>query len=128
MISFTGITTLKQYVPNILNPVGLKNFALATPPGIELDFAIYQGKNTYQSYECTEKIGKGGAAIHYLSESLLKGTKIKCDRYFTGFALIDLMLKRDIHITGKLMKNHVMDAGKCITDDKTLVMFETWFN
>jgi hypothetical protein len=46
MIPFYRKTSLRQYLPNKPNPVSLKNFVLANPKGLILDFEIYQSATT----------------------------------------------------------------------------------
>lgn len=120
MIPFTGQTSLKQYVPNKPHPTGLKNFVLATPNGIVLDFVIYQGKNTFASSDSKDKSGVGCSAINYLSQTLLPGTHIFCDRYFTTTALIEYLRTKHIYVSGTIMKNRIGEASVAVADDKSL--------
>jgi uncharacterized membrane protein YdjX (TVP38/TMEM64 family) len=46
LIPFYGTTTLKQYIKDS-NPVGIKNFVLATSYGMLPDFFIYQSAKTW---------------------------------------------------------------------------------
>ena len=121
MIPFTGTSLLKQYVPNKPNPVGLKNFVLATPSRIVLDFVIYQGQNTFRPHVSNDKIGIGGVVVFHLRESLRKRTKIYCDCYFTSIPLIDIMLQSDVYVTGTLKKNRRSSASMAILNDKSLM-------
>ena len=43
MIPFSGSCPFRQYIPNKPNPVGIKNFVMASVDGLMLDFDIHQG-------------------------------------------------------------------------------------
>ncbi|KAH9383337.1 hypothetical protein HPB48_024552 [Haemaphysalis longicornis] len=104
MIPFTGKTQLKQFVPRKPNPVGLKNFVLAAPDGLVLDFEIYQGKKTLLFPGCS---GIAESAVMRLSQSLSPGTKLFFDRYFTSSSLLDRLVDKGIGATGPIMNNEL---------------------
>ncbi|XP_023238547.1 piggyBac transposable element-derived protein 4-like, partial [Centruroides sculpturatus] len=117
MIPFTGVSQLKQYVPRKPNPVGLKNFVLAAPSGLALDFCIYQAKTTFPTYNIDRKIASlGESAVLYLSRTLEAGTKIYFDRYFTTISLLSVLHDRGIAGTGTLMKNRIPKGVKLLED------------
>lgn len=101
MIPFQGQTTLKQYVPNKPNPIGLKAFVLANPNGIVCDFEIYQGQNTF----CEER-AKGfnlaESAVLTMTRTLVPGHIIYHDRYFSTKKLCEELLVRGMRSTGTL--------------------------
>lgn len=121
MIPFTGACSLRQYVPNKPNPVGLKNFVLASPEGLVLDFIIYQGETTFKPTPPHLKLGLGGAVISNLCDSLAMGTNIYCDRYFTSINLIDFMLTKQIYVTGTVMRNRIAAEVAKLSNDKILM-------
>ncbi|XP_070383803.1 piggyBac transposable element-derived protein 3-like isoform X2 [Dermacentor albipictus] len=108
VIPFSGRTQLKQLIPRTTNPEGLRNFVLATPDGLILDFEIYVGKKS------TLFQGSSGiteSAVLRLSNSLTSGTKLFFDRYFTSSPLLDKLAEKGIFGTGLLMDNRV---PKCV--------------
>lgn len=92
MIPFSGTSSLKQYVPNKPNPVGLKSFVLANPDGLVLDFCVYAGKDTFVNVKSTNDKWLGGKAVVALVDSFTPGTVIYCDRYFTSLPLLSELL------------------------------------
>ncbi|XP_070381969.1 piggyBac transposable element-derived protein 3-like [Dermacentor albipictus] len=113
MIPFTGKTQLKQFVPRKPNPIGLKNFVLAAPDGLILDFEIYQGKKTLLLPGCS---GIGESAVLRLSQSLSPGTKLFFDRYFTSSSLLDRLVEKGIGATGPIMNNRLPKGIKLSSD------------
>ncbi|XP_035220835.1 piggyBac transposable element-derived protein 3-like [Stegodyphus dumicola] len=112
MIPFTDVCAVKQYVPGKPNPEGLKNFVLAAPSGLVLDFEVYQRKNTLFSSERAKRFGVGGSAVMRLIETIF---------YF--YLLIDDLRKRDIACTGTIMKSRVPNAVH-LTNDKIMSKME----
>lgn len=88
MIPFTGACTFLQYVPLKPNPVGMRNFGLASVNGIVLDFEVYQGANTPSSQaQEVKKLGLGALVIAHLAKSLHPGTKVYCDWFSQAWML-----------------------------------------
>jgi len=123
MIPFSGTTSLKQYVPNKPNPVGLKSFVLANPDGLVLDFRVYVGKDTFSDV-VSDNVGLGGKAVLALIASLRPGTVIYIDRYFTTVQLMQELAGRQLLCTGTIQKNRIMEASKKLTVDKIFVKKE----
>lgn len=88
MIPFEGACSVRQFVPNKPNPVGLKNFVVAAQNGLLLDFEIYQGANTFDQIPESYRAGIGGNVVNHLCGNLAKGSHVFCDRYFTSIGLI----------------------------------------
>lgn len=109
MIPFSGRTQLKQYVPRKPNPEGLKNFVLATPGGLILDFEIYQEKKS-SLYPGSSGIAE--SAVLRLADRLAPGTSLYFDRYFTSCALLDKLTDKGIATTGTLMNNRIPKGVK----------------
>ncbi|XP_039503054.1 piggyBac transposable element-derived protein 3-like [Pimephales promelas] len=121
MIPFTGACPFRQYLPLKPNPVGMKNFVLASVDGLVLDFEVYQGSKTLASkVQDSDGLGLGTLVIKRLSEMLTAGTQVYCDRFFTTIQVVDHMLKDDIYLTGTVMKGRVKQATNKLPDDKTL--------
>uniref|UniRef100_A0A3Q3J6M7 PiggyBac transposable element-derived protein domain-containing protein n=1 Tax=Monopterus albus TaxID=43700 RepID=A0A3Q3J6M7_MONAL len=121
MIPFTGACPFRQYVPLKPNPVGMKNFVLATAGGIVLDFEVYQGANSLRSQiQDAEELGLGALVIAHLAKSLHPGTKVYCDRFFTSMKAVDQMLEKQVYLTGTIMKNRVTEPLQKLPSDQDM--------
>uniref|UniRef100_A0A8C6PBR5 PiggyBac transposable element-derived protein domain-containing protein n=1 Tax=Nothobranchius furzeri TaxID=105023 RepID=A0A8C6PBR5_NOTFU len=121
MIQFTGACPFRQYVSLKPNPVGVKNFVLASPGGIVLDFEVYQDAKTLSlQVEDSEGLGLGALVIKRLCGTLHAGTKLYCDQFFTTIPAVDFMLEKQVYLTGTVMKNQVSKAMEKLPSDKTL--------
>ncbi|XP_064473141.1 piggyBac transposable element-derived protein 2-like [Ornithodoros turicata] len=118
IIPFTGITTLKQYVPGKPHITDLRNFVLASPSGLVLDYEIYLGKSTLCGGK-NQELGIGANVILHLTATLPPGTAVLFDRYFTTIPLLDELAKKNLRATGTIMKNR-LPKGTKMEDDKTL--------
>ncbi|CAG0892949.1 unnamed protein product [Cyprideis torosa] len=100
-------------IKNKPNPIGLKNYVMATPDGLVLDFKVYQGANTFQNIpEDVKACGHGATVLYDLSKSLRKGSQVFADRYFNSEKAFDILTERGIYCTGTLQKNTLPSALK----------------
>ncbi|CAH2098354.1 unnamed protein product [Euphydryas editha] len=106
IIPFTGACPMRQYCPGKPNPTGLKAFILANPNGLVCDVRIYQGKKTGTKTGHGE-FNVGESAVLTLTETLVPGHIIYCDRFFTSIKLIDELQKRGFKCAGTIMKNRL---------------------
>ncbi|XP_031586314.2 piggyBac transposable element-derived protein 3 [Oreochromis aureus] len=121
MIPFTGACPYRQYLPMKPNPVGIKNFVCATADGIVLDFEIYQGAPALlEQVEEPGDLGLGGLVIDHLSQTLHPNTKVYCDRFFMSIQGVERMMKKQMYVTGTVMKNQVAAAVQKLPNDKTM--------
>ncbi|XP_068083226.1 piggyBac transposable element-derived protein 3-like [Anabrus simplex] len=121
MVPFSGKCGFRQFVPSKPNPLGLKNFILAAPDGLVLDFMFYTGAGTV-SIEDQKENGLGGAIVKVLTESIPQD-KTHCvytDRFFTSVKSVDMLLQRNIYQTGTVMKNRVGSVSQKLKTDKEL--------
>ncbi|KAG5879338.1 hypothetical protein JTB14_037897 [Gonioctena quinquepunctata] len=86
MIPFHRQVKMRQFVRGKPNPVGLENFVMTTPKGVQLDFILYEGKGSSVDsclVKMPEKLDVGGRMVLKLTETLPIGVSVYTDRYFT---------------------------------------------
>ncbi|XP_052004312.1 piggyBac transposable element-derived protein 3-like [Xyrauchen texanus] len=121
MIPFTGACPYRQYLPMKPNPVGIKNFVCATADGIVLDFELYQGTGSLiEKVEEPEGRSLGCLVIERLCQTLHRGTKVYCDRFFTSIKCVQLMMEKELYMTGTIMKNRLAEAKHKLPSDKAM--------
>ncbi|XP_033966268.1 piggyBac transposable element-derived protein 3-like [Pseudochaenichthys georgianus] len=122
MIPFTGACPYRQYLPMKPNPVGIKNFVCATADGIVLDFDLYQGKGALLEQVEEEEVGLGlgGLVLARLCQTLHRGTNVYGDRFFTSIRCVEQMMKKEMYITGTIMKNRLAGGKEKLPSDKTM--------
>lgn len=121
MIPFTGACPCRQYLPMKPNPVGIKNFLCATADGIVLDFDLYQGTGALlEQVEEPEGLGLGGLVMARLCQTLHCRTKVSCERFFTSIQGAEPMVKKELYLTGAVMKNRVAAAVQKLPTDKSM--------
>uniref|UniRef100_A0A3B4TJH0 PiggyBac transposable element-derived protein 3-like n=1 Tax=Seriola dumerili TaxID=41447 RepID=A0A3B4TJH0_SERDU len=121
MIPFTGACPYRQYLPMKPNPVGIKNFVCATADCIVLDFELYQGTNSLiEKVKEPEGLGLGNLVIERLCQTLQRGTKVYCDRFFTTIKGAQQMMEKELYLTGTIMKNRLAGANHKLPSDKAM--------
>ncbi|RXN11622.1 piggyBac transposable element-derived 3-like protein [Labeo rohita] len=121
MIPLTGAGPYRQYLPMKPNPVGIKNFVCATADGIVLDFELYQGTGSLiGKVEEPEGLGLGSLVVEHLCQTLHRGTKVYCDRFFTTIKGAQRMMEKELYMTGTIMKNRLAGAKHKLPSDKAM--------
>ncbi|XP_068072616.1 piggyBac transposable element-derived protein 3 isoform X1 [Danio rerio] len=122
MIPFTGACPYRQYLPMKPNPIGVKNFVCATADGIVLDFELYQGTGSLiGKVEEPEGLGLGCLVIERLCQTLHRGTKVYCDRFFTTIKGAQRMMEKELYMTGTIMNNRLAGAKHKLPSDKAMI-------
>lgn len=85
-----------------------------------LDFEVCQGVRTLSSQvQDSERLGLGALAIQRQSETVPVGVKVYCNRFFMTVPVVDHMLKKQVHLTGTVMKNWVPNTVRNLLSDLT---------
>ncbi|KAH6926643.1 hypothetical protein HPB50_020842 [Hyalomma asiaticum] len=113
IIPFTSKCSVKQFVPGKPNPTGLKNFILASPQSLVLDFEIFQGKGSL----ARNKHGIGAAVVLKLAVTLPHRSSLYFDRYFTGVPLLESLAEMNLKGNGTVMKSW-LPKGLKLKDDR----------
>lgn len=118
IIPFTGSCAIRQYCPGKPHPTGLKAFVLANPNGLVCDILVYQGKGTLSESE----FSLGESVVLKLTDTLVPGHVIYCDRYFTSIKLIEELNLRGFKCAGTIIKNRIprhlredFESDKCLS-------------
>lgn len=120
MSPFSGSCAFRQYLPSKPNPLGLKNFVLASPDGLVLDFLVYTGKDTVHADD-TKSYGLGGAVVKKLATTITNdNVDVFTDRYFTGLRIVDYLLERKVFLTGTVNANRTEGAVANQPNDKSM--------
>ncbi|GFY38232.1 piggyBac transposable element-derived protein 3 [Trichonephila inaurata madagascariensis] len=89
----------------------IKKFALAVPDGLVLDFLIYTEAGIVP-VEDKQLYGLGGAVVKHMVGTIptAKITHLCTDRYFTGRAILDYLVSRNVYLIGTVMTNRTDGA------------------
>ncbi|GFY48790.1 piggyBac transposable element-derived protein 3 [Trichonephila inaurata madagascariensis] len=87
-------------------PCRVKKFSLAAPDGLGLDLLIYTGADTVPVQD-KQLYGLRGADVKHLVGTIptAKVTHLCTDRYFTGRAILDYLVSRNVYLIGTVMTN-----------------------
>ncbi|XP_046998421.1 uncharacterized protein LOC124613749 [Schistocerca americana] len=121
MTPFSGRCGFTQYVLSKPNPLGLKNFILASNDGLLWDFCIYVGKGNVPEDDL-KTLGLVGAVVKLLSLTLPQDGShvIYTDRFFTSVTSAEMLLEKSIFLTGTVMRTRIAPAASKLSDDKCL--------
>lgn len=84
-------------------------FVLATPCSMHLDSEVHQGSSTF-----LVRNGQGIGARD--TETMLRGSRLYFDRFFTSTNLLDALMEKRLTGTGTLMRNRITKECMMIGD------------
>ena len=88
---------------------------------LQLDFHIYQGADALrEEVEEPKDLGLGSLVIDRLCQTLHPYTHVYCDRFFTSIQCVEHMMKKNIFVTGTVMKNRVAAAEEKLPSDSKM--------
>ncbi|XP_072380610.1 uncharacterized protein [Diabrotica undecimpunctata] len=118
MISLWGHCLVRQVIKTKPNPCGLKNFVVAAPDGLPLDFFVYQGKGeTIVDDKRFKLIDVDGKAVLKLLSTFSCEVLVYMDRYFNFEHLLDLLhSEREATGTGSLIQITIPKKYKLRSD------------
>ncbi|XP_050302048.1 piggyBac transposable element-derived protein 3-like [Anthonomus grandis grandis] len=118
MIPFAATCKMNQFVRGKPDPKGLKNFVVAAPDGLVVDFELYQGKNTFPD-DSVKRLGVGPFAVVRLGRTLFLESHVYCDRSFTTIPFLEYLRQQEKYCTGTIMKSRV-PAAENLTSKKMI--------
>ena len=103
LILFKGRLRFKQYLSKKANKFRVKIFCLAKDNGYIIKNIVYYGKNS-------NNYNKNNSFTYYLVIDLMKDNlnaknHLFTDNYFTSVELANILIKKNIYLTGTLKKN-----------------------
>lgn len=121
MIPFSGRCQFRQFIPSKPNPLGIKNFVLASKDGLVLDFHIYVGSTTIPEGDKKE-LGVGGGVVKLLLRTVTENCSLYTDRFFTSLKLAEYLNvhMQHVHLTGTVLKNRIGPVASKLEEDKKL--------
>lgn len=105
MIPFTERCKLRVLVKNKPRLLGLQNYVFATSDDLMLYFELYFPDNSVFS-------DKGPAMILGLAKNVPANSCLYFDRYFNRIPFLDLLREMQLHGTGTIMFNRVLNHKK----------------
>ena len=80
-----------------------------------LDYDAYQGADALlEQVEEPEGLGLASLVIDCLSRTLHPGSQVYCDRFFTTIQGVERMMKKQVYVSGTVMKNPYSSAEASI--------------
>ncbi|XP_064633634.1 piggyBac transposable element-derived protein 4-like [Lineus longissimus] len=103
MIGFKGRVYMRQYMPKKPTKWGLKAWILAgSKTGFVYKWQLYTGKEGDQV-----EVNLGQRVVLELSQILLRGHEVYCDKFFTCYELLETLQGRGIACCGTVRSNRV---------------------